>query len=281
MDTNELKFLLKLLGCSNYRSTVSASIFDSFKGKDKICQNLADRELVDFSREIAAVKILPPGKALLELDTSELPITDKERKVLESISKATNKIAPSKITPKSLKAAEKEEILKILSERGLIESELKIKRTKAEVWLTQRGIEYLSDDYVPKGAATINLDLLGNYIRFLRKNSRTKLEQTSIHLSEELSPAIVANISDEEILQIIRKLDKELGTDNYLPIFHVRQKLQPPLTRDELNNALYRLQASDQIELSTLLDPTDYKPEEIEAGIAQNVGGSLFFISID
>jgi hypothetical protein len=47
-----------------------------------------------------------------------------------------------------------------------------------------------------------------------------------------------------------------------------------------LDKALYRLQASDQIELSTLLDPTDYKPDQVEAGIIQNIGGSLFFITV-
>ena len=45
METNELKFLLKLLGCPNYRSSLTASGFKDFKGKDKICQALSDREL--------------------------------------------------------------------------------------------------------------------------------------------------------------------------------------------------------------------------------------------
>ncbi|BCX09195.1 MAG: hypothetical protein KatS3mg066_3054 [Fischerella sp.] len=147
MNTNELKFLLKLLGCSNYRASLSGSVFKTFKGKHKICRDLGDRNLVDFSREIATVNILSPGQALLKLDPAELPITDKERKVLEKLSKTSGKITPSKIT--SLKAAERDTILKTLSDRGLIEVELKIKRTKAEVWLTERGIEFLRDDYSP------------------------------------------------------------------------------------------------------------------------------------
>lgn len=281
MDTNELKFLLRLLGCSNYRSSLSASIFQSFKGKDKICQNLGDRELLDFSREIATVKILSPGQALLKLDSAELPITDKERKVLEKLSQTSGKINPSKIT--SPKAAERDAILKNLSDRGLIEVELKIKRTKAEVWLTERGIEYLRDDYNPKGAANISLDLLNNYLRFLRKTLKLIPEQVSVSAPESSESDIETNIniSDEEILEIIQKLDKEVGTDNYLPIFHLRQKLQPPLSRDDLDKALYRLQSHDQIEFSTLLDPTPYTPEQVDAGIQQNVGGSLFFISLN
>jgi hypothetical protein len=281
MDTNELKFLLKLLGFPNYRAGLSA--FSNFKGKDKICRELGDRELVDYSREIATVKILPAGQALLKLEPGQLPITDKEIKVLEKISKSTAKIAPSKIT--SLKAAERDTILKTLSERGLINVEEKLQRNKAEVWLTERGIEYLRDDYNPNKSSNpvISQELLCNYLRFLRKALPMKLEATN-----NLSPGEVESLSatinlidDEKILQIIEKLDKELGTENYLPIFHLRQKLQPPLSRDELDQALYRLQKNDRIDLSSLQEVSAYKPEQIDAGIPQNIGGSLFFITVN
>ncbi|WP_414623176.1 transcription factor RcaD [Calothrix sp. CCY 0018] len=279
MDTNELKFLLKLLGCENYRSTLSGNLFKSFKGKNSICQSLGDREIIDYSREIANVKILPPGKALLELDAAQIPIEDKELKILENVSKAAGKVAPSKIKS-SLKAAQKEEILKKLGDRGLVEAEIKRKRTKAEVWLTERGIELLRDDFVPEKnyRKTISLDLLNNYLRFLRKTLLWKSEQAGITTE---SPVEITNITDEDILEIIRKLDKEIGTENYLPIFHLRQKLQPPLSRDELDKALYRLQADDKIDLGTLQEASAYTPEQIDAGIVQNAGGPLFFISIE
>lgn len=282
METNELKFLLKLLGCTNYRSSLTASGFKDFKGKEKICRDLGERELIDFSREIATVKILPPGEALLKLDPAQIPIIDKELKLLEKIGKASGKIAPSKIRT-SLKAPEKEEILKTLSERGFIEVENKMKKNKPEVWLTQRGEEYLRDDYNPKGAATINLDLLNNYVRFLRKSSHGKPESVSTSdPATEKSPVVtIINLTDEEILQTIRKLDRELGTDNYLPIFHLRQKLQPSLSRDEVDKALYRLQGNDQIELSSLQEANAYTPEQIDAGISENIGGPLFFISVN
>ncbi|MBF2016365.1 MAG: transcription factor RcaD [Rivularia sp. T60_A2020_040] len=274
MDTNELKFLFKLLGCENYRSSLSGNLFKSFKGKNTICQTLGDRDIIDYSREIATVKILPPGQALLKLDAAEIPIEDKELKILENVGKASGKVAPSKIKS-SLKAAQKEEILQNLSSRGLIETEIKIKKTKAEVWLTERGIEFLRDDFVPKKGAnpTLSLDLLNNYLRFLRKTLPNKSEPVSIPTK--------SNVSDEEILQIIQKLDKELGTRNYLPIFYLREKLQPPLSRDELDKALYRLQADDKIELSTLQEASPYTSEQIQSGIEQNVGGPIFFISIE
>lgn len=282
MDTNELKFLLKLLGCSDYRSSLTASGFKAFKGKEKICQNLGDRELVDYSREIAAVKILPPGQALLKTDTDQLPLKPNELKVLESISKASGKITPSKINVKSVKSGERDAILQSFHEKGLIEADIKIKKTKAEVWLTERGIEYLRDDYSPKGAANISLDLLNNYLRFLRKSLHGKPEQvaTSAPTKEESAAVTIINLTDEEILQTIRRLDQELGTDNYLPIFHLRQKLQPPLSREELDKALYRLEEADKVELSKLAEPGDYSPEQVDAGIPQISGGSLFFITV-
>ena len=279
METNELKFLLTLLGCANYRSTLSAKAFDSFKGKDKICRDLGDRELVDFSREIASVNILPPGQALLKLEPAQIPLVDKEHKVLEKISKASGKITPSKIKMSSLKAADKEAILTALDERGLIEAEQKITRTKAEVWLTQRGLEYLRDDYYPKGKAIISLDLLSNYLGLLRKSLHNK---PAVVPTTGTTPIVtIVNLTDEDILQTIRKLDRELGTDNYLPIFHLRQQLQPSLSRDELDKALYSLQANDQIELSSLQEANAYSPEQIDTGIPQNIGGPLFFISVN
>ncbi|MDF5732327.1 MAG: transcription factor RcaD [Rhizonema sp. PD38] len=279
METNELKFLLTLLGCANYRSPLSAKTFDSFKGKDKICRDLGDRELVDFSREIASVKILPPGQAMLKLEAAQIPLADKEHKVLEKISKASDKITPSQIKMSSLKAAEKEAILTALDERGLIEAENKIARTKAEVWLTQRGLEYLRDDYYPKGKAIISLDLLNNYLGLLRKSLHNK--PAPVFTTEESPIVTIVNLTDEQILQTIGKLDRELGTDNYLPIFHLRQKLQPSLSRDELDKVLYRLQANEQIELSSLQEANAYSPEQIDTGISQNIGGPLFFITVN
>jgi hypothetical protein len=282
MDTKELKFLLKLLGCPNYRSSLSASGFKSITGKDKICRDLSDRNLVDFSREIASVKILPPGRALLKTNKDQLPLTPDELKVLESIGKASGKITPSKITVKSVKSVERDAILQRFHERGLIEAETKIKRQKAEVWLTERGQQYLRDEYTAKGSnPVISLDLLTNYLRFLRKSQHV---QKDVHQEPSQMPtaaAATSKLSDEEILQTIRHLDKELGTENYLPIFHLRQKLQPPLSREQLDQALYSLQRNNKIELSSLQEAIAYTPEQIDAGIPQDVGGSLFFIAVN
>lgn len=281
-STAELKFLLTLLSCPDYRSTLSAKRFASFKGKNTLCKDLGDRNLVDFSREISAVKILPPGRALLKADPVQLPIAEKELKVLEKIAQASGKLSPSKIT--SLKAAEREVVLTGLSERGLIDAETQIKRTKAEVWLTNRGIEFLRDDYNPQGKANINLDLLNHYVRFLRKSLRATTDSADLVITQSSendssSTSKAEDWSDEAIFKKIQDLDHELGTDNYLPIFHLRQQLQPPLSREQLDRALYRLQRSDKIEISSLVDPTSYSADQIATGIPQDVGGALFFIT--
>jgi hypothetical protein len=277
MDTNQLKFLLMLLGCDNYRTGLSSNIFKRFNSeKNKICRDLGELEYVDYSREVATVKILPAGQALLKLDSTQLPIDNQELKVLEKISKSSGKIAPSEIKVSGLKSDERDVILKTLSERGLIAAEIKMKRAKADVWLTERGIKVLRDEYNPEGKANIDFNLLGNYVQFLRKNLRVKSEQVSTSVSD-----INSNISDEEILETIKKLDRELGTENYLPIFHLRQKLQPPLLRDDLDQALYRLQKSDKIDFSTLQEVSAYTPEQIDAGIPQNIGGQLFFLIVN
>ena len=311
METNDhLKFILKLLGCKNYRSRLSASAFNSFKNKNKICQDLGDRELIDYTREIGSTRILPAGQALLKLDIAELPIKDKELKVLKRIGQASGAITPGQIKISSLRTHRRDAILKSLNEKGLIEVETKVKRQRAEVWLTERGIKYLRDDYNPhKGnSPVVSLDLLNNYLRFLRKTLSVKpisedisASLTSISSNSTISNSTSSNstspnsqslvqdstakkvtdISDEEILQTIQDLDRELGTENYLPIFHLREKLQPPLSREQLDKALYRLQGNDRIDFSTLQEANAYTPEQINTGISQNVGGPLFFISIN
>jgi hypothetical protein len=155
------------------------------------------------------------------------------------------------------------------------------------VWLTERGEEYLREDYTPKKGTNpvISLELLTNYLRFLRKSLHAQLNESSTQAQPQTPPASDATStskpSDEEILQLIQDLDRELGTENYLPIFHLREKLQPPLSREQLDQALYRLQRNDQIELSSLQEAIAYTPEQINAGIPQDVGGPLFFISVN
>ena len=263
MEVKDLKFLLKLLGTNNYRGKINqlkpnskTKIFET----QSICRKLCDRELVACSETITKFKIASAGKALLNRDTDNLPVSSDELKILQACAKGTITPGKTRVTP----AEKRQELIASLIERGLITAAA----SKIEqAWLTDRGKETLAKEYSPKGTnPVLSLDLLNNYLRFVR----------------QYPPVIIKpKPSDREILQTIRDLDRELGTKNSLPIFHLRNKLQPPLSRKELDDALYRLQRQDKLELSSLVEAVHYTKEQIDAGIPQDVGGSLFFLMVN
>ncbi|NJO40722.1 MAG: hypothetical protein HC769_08345 [Cyanobacteria bacterium CRU_2_1] len=287
MESIELKFLLKLLGQEDYRALVSKlQLGDktSASARDKICRDLADREIVGYSREIIKFKIDAAGKALLKQETTEFPVSEEQLIVLKAC--AEKSITPG--TVRKLPATARQTVIQDLEAKGLIKvDKVQIK----EVWLTERGREYLREECNPSGKfPVISLDLLKNYLTFLRKELRGVLKllpdsansfEPASHISESHISEAPDIPSDEAIVEVIKELDRELGTENYLPIFYLRQKVQPLLSRDELDRALYRLQRNDLIELSSLQEAAAYTPEQIDAGIPQNVGGSLFFITVN
>lgn len=67
---------------------------------------------------------------------------------------------------------------------------------------------------------------------------------------------------------------------NFTPIYKFRQHMKD-FTREQQDNSLYALIANNKIEMSTLAEPLGYSNEEIESGIEQISGGSLFFISVE
>jgi hypothetical protein len=279
MDTKELKFLLKLLGSENYRSPISKikpNDKTTATERDRICRELCRRELVACSYEVTKLQVTPAGKNLLQVDAAELPLSAHELKVMRSCQK--EKITPGKT---GVPAAERQTIIQSLADRGLIETETKIK----EVWISERGLESLRDEYIPEKRSNLTLssDMLTNYLRFLRKSLRGKPEPVSNSAPTTVESAIetIINISDDEVLETIRQLDQEFGTENYLPIFYLRQKLQPHLSREELDQALYRLQGDNHIELSTLAEPDKFNDEQLDAGISQRRGGVIFFITVN
>ena len=282
MKVEELKFLLKLLGQDNYRGKIQDLKPNSKTPMPKtrsICRDLRDREYVACSETITKIKIASAGKALLKIDAENLPVNDDELKILKACDTETITPGKTKVT-----ADKREKLIASLVEKGLIiAAETKIE----QVWLEDRGKEVLAEEYSYRSNATISLNLLDNYLCFLRRYPRSQSE-TIINGNghKPVSPARLQNTStrkpsDREILQTIIDLDSELGTDNYLPIFHLRNKLQPPLSRKELDDALYRLQREDKLELSSLVEAMHYTKEQMDAGIPQDVGGSLFFLIVD
>jgi hypothetical protein len=285
MKPIELKFLFKLLGFPDYKSLISK--IDLNKGtsaseRDRICRDLSDRGLIDYVREIAKFRIEPAGKALLKQETSDLPISDLQLKALRACGEKSINAGDSKVPP-----AERQAVLQSLEAKGLIKVD---KVNIKEVWLTQAGHDYLQHECKLSGTSPFNANLVQNYIDFLRTAFQStgapatpQVLTDSDALEPSKSPAattLTGKPSDEEILKIIKELDSKLDTGNYLPIFHLRQKLQPPFSRDELDHTIYRLQQQDRINLSSLVEAVHYTSEQINAGIPQDAGGPLFFIEI-
>lgn len=271
MKTIELKFLLTLLEFEDYRAPISKIKLDSTISDteaEEICRKLLERGFLVCSYKISKFKIAAPGKFLLKQESDGLPLTKQERKVLKASAKDT-------ITPKEtdLPAEEQQAVIQSLAVRGLIEVKTKHKKID-EVWLTERGKEYLQYEYNPSGTSVVlSAELLSNYLEFLRK------------AFQEVSPPpyrMTQTISDDKILLTIIELERQLATDNRLPIFHLRDKLHPLLSREELDEAIYRLQQLGKIELSPLqaAHTCGFTAQQIDAGIPQKEGPPLFFITL-
>ncbi|WP_416666298.1 hypothetical protein [Egbenema bharatensis] len=275
MKAVELKFLLKLLGESGYRAPISKlnpNKQTRAAERDNLCRELTKRGIVDHVREVKQFKIEAAGKALLKQDVSQLPLTESQWMALKACETKTAR--PGDLS--KILASDRQSVIQDVETKGLIKAE---KVQIGEVWLTDLGQEYLAREYEPTGTPTISLSLLGNYLQFMRKRLQGGGEYRP---SEQLSPQkkTMQLLDDEAVLQKVRELDQELNTDNYLPIFYLRQALQPPFSRDELDQVLYRLQSADRIELSTLQEGRQYTAEQIDAGIPQPLGGALFFIEV-
>lgn len=84
---------------------------------------------------------------------------------------------------------------------------------------------------------------------------------------------------------LIGNIDRELGTDNYVPIYEIIQRSGLP--KDQVIKTLYALQKTDRVELGGLQEQKNYTPEQIEMGSIEqpSVGGSplppLFFVTLN
>ena len=274
MEVIEIKFLLKLLAYDNHRTAISKiRLGTSIKAsvRIRVCWRLFELGLIQITEKIAKIRITASGRTALNKNAEQL--TQLQLKVLMACQK---KGIPPSGTGIS-EAQGRQAIIEKLRELGLITVLTKIH----EVWLTDAGKEYLAISYKPTGGGNINLSkkMLADYLEFLRGYFSTAQpeEQVTSPVAEEL-PADDNNIDDDVILRAITDLDESHKTDNYLPIFHLRKHF-PSLSREKLDQALYRLQAADKIDFSTLAEVEAYTTEQISAGISQVVGGKLFYIS--
>ncbi|MBW4460777.1 MAG: hypothetical protein KME47_11165 [Nodosilinea sp. WJT8-NPBG4] len=284
LKSPELKFLLRLLKYPpDYRSPLSQIKLGESKNptseRNGACTSLCSKGFVEYIEEIQRYQTTAAGKTLLKSDASTLPVSASPNELALLKVAKTKAVTPG--TANKVPAGDRQQLLNQLKERGLITvSKSQIK----DVWLTSQGIHYLLNDCAPtSSSAKLSFSMLGDYLTFLRQFLGQK--GAAIDTSQELPNTKSASNKDsslkpEMVLDTIRQLDQQLGTDNFLPIFHLREKLQPPLSREALDRFLYDLQSRDLIELSTLQDVSNYSESEVAAGIPQNIGGALFYISV-
>lgn len=227
----ELKFLLRLLEHSpDYRvriSQIKPESKTSSAERNRLCESLCSKGLVEYVDEIRQYQIAPPGKALLKSDTSTLPVSTEELELLKTA--ATKAATPGQAT--KVPAGERQKLLNQLKERGLITaSKVQIK----DVWLTSQGMQFLLNDCAPTSPhAKLPFSMLGHYLTFMRQSlgqggtAANISPEVSIPQETQISPNR-DSLSPQTLLDTIRQLDQQLNTDNFLPIFHLREKLQPP-----------------------------------------------------
>lgn len=143
LKTVELKFLLKLLGCEGYRGKIrdlTPNSKTSASERDRICKTLSEKGLVEYDSEILCFTITPPGRVLLTLDTTSLPVTPDELKLLKACkgSMTLEKLG-SRVPP-----GYGQQLVSNLVSRKLLKVS---KCTITEVRLTLKGRQVLQDAY--------------------------------------------------------------------------------------------------------------------------------------
>lgn len=87
LKASEQKFLLKLFNSDGYVSDIadlSPSEKTTAATRNCICRSLAEKGLVEYDSEIFRFTLSAPGRMLLSLQTTSLPVTPDELKLLRS-----------------------------------------------------------------------------------------------------------------------------------------------------------------------------------------------------
>lgn len=263
MEIQHLKILLKLLGQDNYQGKIG-DIKPNTKTKieetQRLCYKLYHNKLVYIEQKNIAIKINGNGEKVLKNRESRNKL---EINILKKCQKTKIRISEINIIPTS-----KRDLLidKLVKENLIDIADKKI----THVELTEKGKQYLAEEYLPQGLGNISLTktLLNNYLTFIR------------HYFKEENIKPTKQIIPDDILQAIIRLDRTLNTDNYLPIFHLRNEFKSLLSRNDLDSMIFTLQKENKISLSRLVDASQYSAEEYDAGIPQSIGYPIFYLIV-
>ncbi|MEL7070080.1 MAG: hypothetical protein AAGN15_15690 [Cyanobacteria bacterium J06581_3] len=138
LKTIELKFLLKLLEKKAHRGHISElkpNCKTSAAKCDRLCRTLAEQGLVDYDTEIFRFTLTPPGRVLLTLQTTSLPVTPDELKLLKACKGSMTLEKLGNCVPPGYG----QQLVRNLVNRKL----LKVTRQQiTEVWLTEAGKQF-------------------------------------------------------------------------------------------------------------------------------------------
>lgn len=141
LDAIELKFLLKLLDVAEHRAPMSAlrpNCRTSAAKCERICQLLADKGFVTYESQIFRFTISAPGRMLLSLQTTSLPVTPDELKLLKACRGSMTADKLGGCVPEEGRS----QLISALVDRKLLKV---TKREILEVRLTTQGKAFLCD----------------------------------------------------------------------------------------------------------------------------------------
>lgn len=118
----------------------------------------------------------------------------------------------------------------------------------------------------------------GYEARYIVEAEEVTVEEETV----EEETAVAETVEDDALVvyEEIQALDYEQGTENYLPLYFLRDKLEG-WSRDRVNKAVMYLESEDMISTSTLQEGDEYTREQQNAGIPQAVGGPIFFLIVE
>ncbi|MEL6249168.1 MAG: hypothetical protein AAFR15_14295 [Cyanobacteria bacterium J06627_15] len=258
----ERKFLDELWAQPGYRAeieTIRPNPKTSATDRDRICQQLYDRELVDYTYDVTQFAIAPSGRLLLNLQTTSLPLTPMELWTLRAC--RSHSISPARL-PAKVPVQDRQRVIRQLASRRLLT--LKKQRIQ-QVWLTLAGQRLcqrarFSTDRMPVSRPLMASQQPGNDIH------PDKLDRSLLNITEpgKIQPD---DIQPDDVLAWIHQLDEQVGTHNALPIFRLREWLQPPLTRSQVDQHLQTLQHQGRVELTALQDVSLYSDRQLAEGM--------------
>ena len=139
LETIERKFLLKLYqadGHSAHISEVKPNSRTPAAKCDRICQSLAGKGLIEYDTEICRFTLSAPGRVLLRLTTTSLPVTPDELKLLRACHGSMTAEKLGRCVPQEGRS----QLIGGLVERKLLKV---TKETIQEVRLTEKGKAFI------------------------------------------------------------------------------------------------------------------------------------------